>query len=79
MGLQLCLCLHKDQQCHHSVVQNGRRGGQLRSPEFPEGVPPIHPEAALGNQLWEAALIIFEVCWGEAVILNLSSPLGTVG
>ena len=44
----------------HSVVQNGHKGGQLRSNAFPEGVPPLHPDCVLGNKLWDAALTIFE-------------------
>ena len=58
----------------HSVAQNGRIGGQLRSPAFPEGVPPVHPLAEWGNDLWNRSIDLFQEALDASVFAAIEHP-----
>lgn len=59
----------------HSAAQNGRRGGPLRSTEFPEGIDPQHPVTKLGNALWAAAVHLFEHALEHNVLAAIEHPV----
>ena len=58
----------------HSAAQNGRKGGALRSKEFPEGINKNDPVVVLGNKLWECALSIFDECCLLSVPATVEHP-----
>ena len=58
----------------HSAVQNGRKGGPLRSKEFPEGVDREHPVVKLGSTLCERALEIFTMCIRLGILATIEHP-----
>ena len=56
----------------HSVARNGQKGvGELRSRDFPEGVPPLHPDSILGNKLSDTALGIFDFAVGRGTFATV--------